>query len=207
MSSEFQNMSNPEKIAYLAKLEKMVLSEESKVKTREQLMSNRVPDLLTAGNMSDVNKIIWPFTFSTGFMRTNVNKLSEQRVMRITAEAGFVALKIVKTVYERIDLGGGNYTYEQVNFRQGQRAEDLRISWVDTASDRGFQQKPMSINHLGDAFFPTKFYSRPFIMPSSSILFQLDAGANTNDYFTNISLIGYRVRVEDAKGLFTLVNE
>lgn len=205
MSSEFQNMSNPEKIKFLASLEKKVLNEESQVRNKEQFMSNRVPDLLTAGSMSDVNKIIWPFTFSTGFMRTNTTKTSEQKVLRITQEAGFVALKIIKTVYERIDLGSGNYTYEQVNFRQ--RAKDLRISWVDTASDRGFQQKPMSINHLGDAFFPTKLYSRPFIMPSSSILFQLDAGANTNDYFTNISLIGYRVRVEDTKGLFTLVTE
>lgn len=207
MSSEFQNMSNPEKIKFLASLEKKVLNEESQVRNKEQFMSNRVPDLLTAGSMSDVNKIIWPFTFSTGFMRTNTTKTSEQKVLRITQEAGFVALKIIKTVYERIDLGGGNYAYNLVNFRNGERVEDLRISWVDTASDRSFQQKPMSLNHLGDAFFPTKLHSRPFIMPSSSILFQLDAGANTKDYFTNISLIGYRIRVEDAKGLFTLVTE
>lgn len=207
MSSEFQNMSNPDKIKYLASLEKKVLNEESQVRNKEQFMSNRVPDLLTAGSMSDVNKIIWPFTFSTGFMRTNTTKTSDQKVMRITAEAGFVALKIIKTVYRRNDLGDGNYSYDLMNFGQGQRAKDLRISWIDTASDRGFQQKPMSINHIGDSFFPTKLYSRPFIMPSSSILFQLDAGADTEDYFTNISLVGYRIRVEDSKGLFTLVTE
>lgn len=207
MSTEFDNLSNKEKINYLAKLEKMVLSEEANVRRKENSMSNKVPDLLTAGSMSDSNKIIWPFTFSTGMMRTNTSKTTDQRILRITAEAGFVALKIIKTIYRRNDLGGGLYSYDYINQAKGERAKDLRISWLDTASDRNFQQKPMSINHIGDSFFPTKFLSRPFIMPSSSILFQLDAGSNTEDYFTNISLVGYRVRVEDAKGLFTLVTE
>lgn len=207
MSSQFQMKSPEDQIRELVSLERRVLSEEHNIAKIENGMSNKMKDLMSAGSLADVNKIIWPFQFSTGFMKTSADKLTDQKTLRITQEAGFVALKIIKTVFERVEVEPDVFELRYVNSHLNEQVNDLRISWQDSSSDRYFQQSPMSINHIGDAFFPTFLRSRPFIFPSGSIVFQLDAGPDTKEYYTNITLIGYRIRVEDTKGLFSLVTE
>jgi hypothetical protein len=167
----------------------------------EAQLSTKLPDM-TAASLKDVNQIIWPFIFSTGFIETSPTKTFAEKNITITAEAGFVATKIIKQVFEKISpnvyklVDSKDYTAAQI--------ESLQIAISDPQSGRNFFRNPMPIQSIGDAFFPTKLEGRPMILPNSALRVEFyNNGAKK--YFSNISIIGYRIRIENAQELLSLV--
>lgn len=193
-----------DKIELLKYLKEQNAKMESEQKNLEQLefsLKNKTPDVVSSG-IRDVNKVIWPFTFSTGFLETSSSITFAEKNITITQEAAFVVTQMIKQVFKKI----GPNNYEWVDPRDiSQRVEDLYFTLSDPQSGRNFHREPMLVEHIGDSLFPTKMLSRPLILPNSSLNVKLYNQSASLNYFTNISLIGYRVRIEDAQELLGLV--
>ena len=84
---------------------KMAASEEEVLRNKIQTYQTQMPNL-QAGNLDDVNKIIWPFIFTSQIGDDNVNasippNTTESGFISITQEASFVATKMYKIVFEK----------------------------------------------------------------------------------------------------------
>lgn len=201
MSPELSTLTSAELSKKIIDANSSVENIKKNIASLEAQLSNTLPDM-TAASLRDVNQIIWPFTFSTGFIKTSPTKSFAEKNITITAEAGFVATKIVKQVFERIApnvfkmVDSKDYTAAQI--------DSLKIALSDPQSGRNFFRNPMPIQSIGDAFFPTKLEGRPMILPNSALRVEFyNDGAK--EYYSNISIIGYRIRVENAQELLSLV--
>ena len=196
----FDNMSNNELLKYLTDLNRKTESEKSTVSKLEEQVSSLTPEIVPAG-IKDINKVIWPYTSSSGFLATTPTVPYQSKNIRVTQEAGFVVTKIIHQIFEKVAPND----YRWLDLRTD-IAEDLYFNLSDPQSGRFFAQEPFNINHLGDALFVTKMLSRPFILPNSSMNIELYNRSATKTYYTNISLFGYKVRIEDATDILSLAS-
>jgi len=181
-------------------------SEKANVQNLEHKISTQMPNL-QAGDIKDINKIIWPFYFTTPFVE--LPPLSSiSRYISVTQEAPFVWTYTVKTIFEKVALGGGNYRWNYIDpndFSDG-IAENLEFNITDAQSSRTFHFNPISINHVGHAQEPEKLET-PMMIPSNN---NLEIKFYNNDpsktYIPFFTLYGYRVRVNDAQDLLSLVD-
>lgn len=194
-------MNKVELLKYLKEQSAKLESETKNLQSLELSLKNQTPDVVASG-IRDVNKVIWPFTFSTGFMETSPTATFAEKNITVTQEAAFVVVAMVKQVFKK----NAPNDYEWINVREsGSQIKDLYMTLSDPQSGRNFHREPMSVEHIGDSMFPTKLLSRPLILPNSSLNVKLYSQSSTETYFTNISLIGYRVRIEDAQDMLGLV--
>lgn len=196
-----ENLSNNELLKYVSDLNRKTESEKANVSKLEEQVSGMTSEIVPAG-IKDINKIIWPYTMSTGFMQTSPAISYANKNLLVNQEAGFVVTKIIHQVFEKMSAG----VYRWVDLRN-ENAEDLYINFSDPQSGRYFAQEPFSINHIGDGQFFTKMLGRPLILPNSAINAEVTTKSTTKTYFTNISFVGYRVRIEDATDILGLVNQ
>lgn len=168
----------------------------------ETQLANKLPDMTSAG-IRDINQIIWPFVFSTGFVRTSSSKKFSEKNITVTAEAGFVATKVIKQVFKKV--GAGDYQLVDSRDYSADQFDELKIAISDPQSGRNFFRNPMPIQSIGDAFFPTVLQGRPMILPNSALKVEFYNDGAT-EYYSNISIIGYRIRVENAQELLSLVS-
>jgi hypothetical protein len=201
MSQELSLLSSKELAEKIKSANSTVETIKRNIASLEAQMSNKLPDMTSAG-IRDINQIIWPFIFSTGFVRTSSALKFAEKNITVTAEAGFVATKIIKTVFEKI--GVGDYKLINTSDLTEDQIDNLKITISDPQSGRNFFKTPMPIQNIGNARFPTDFISRPMILPNSALNFGFyNDGAK--EYYANITVIGYRIRVENAQELLSLV--
>lgn len=194
-------LSNKELLQFMTELNRKTESEKAQVLKLEERISEMTSEIVPAG-IKDINKIIWPYTMSTGFMETSPTIPYANKNLLVNQEAGFVVTKIIHQVFEKV--GAGNYQW--IDLRT-QNAEDLFINFSDPQSGRYFAQEPFNINHVGDGLFSTKMFGRPLILPNSAMNAEVTTKSSTKTYYTNISFVGYRVRIEDATDILGLVNQ
>lgn len=188
-------------LKYLKEQNAKLESEQKNIDKLEMEMKNKVPDV-TASGIRDVNKVIWPFLFSSGFLETSPTIQFAEKNITVTQEAGFVILGMIKQVFKK--NGTGDYTW--INVRENaSQIKDLYMTLSDPQSGRNFHRDPISVENIGDSLFPTKFLARPLILPNSSINVKVYSQSTSENYFTNISFFGYRVRIEDAQEMLGLV--
>lgn len=181
-------------------------SEQRFLEDKEHKLATQMPNL-QAGDIDDVNKIIWPFYFTTPHVELPPTS-AVSRFISVTQEAAFVWTYMVRSVFQKVDIGGGLFEYNFIDpndFADG-IAEDLSIEISDAQSSRTFYFNPIGINHIGHAQEPQKLES-PMMIPANNnieVKFFNDNASKT--YIPFVTFYGYRVRTKDAQEILGLVN-
>jgi hypothetical protein len=199
---DIHNMNEQQLSFFINELKRKFNSELSSVRDKEQKLSTQMPTV-AAGNIGDINKIIWPFFFASSQFGEDVTQLAPNQsvstYVNITQEAGFVLTKLVKTVFEVVDLGGGNYWYSYVNPKDlsSGLASDLRFTITDVQSSRSFHYAPINLDHIGDAKDPTCLKTPIYFAPNANVEVKFFNDSQTKTYVPMMMFHGYRIRIED----------
>lgn len=171
---------------------------EENLNKKQFLCMNSNPNqgiFLPPGDITRVNDTVWPFVFGTG--RVNVNAgATVPSTISINQDGAFVIVEYVKTVYA-ITTGPLNINYLDPEMpNQAGLADGLTFQFRDAQSQRQFMDKPMSINHVGNPLYPTRFV-RPMILNPNAI-FEIDiTNSSTNNYVVMFGFNGYRLRLDN----------
>lgn len=169
----------------------------------EQQMARNLGPTLAPANLGDINKIIWPYFFSTDVQTPIGPNETIQSGFSVTQEAAFIMMSYTKAVYEVV---GGQWTYLDPNSDDyNSRAPDLTFSLRDGSSSRQFFNRPMELGHYGNPRFPTKFPRPIMLLPNQVMEVSFINSHPTKTYVPIITAFGYRMRIEDAQKFLSLV--
>lgn len=181
-----------------------LVSNESAVDMKTNL-DNSLPEFLRPGNVGDINKVFWPFWF-TAQGPVLAPEQSGQGVVSVSQEAAFICVAMTKTVLRN---DGDVYTAagSQDQLTDDNRVVGLRYSMRDAQSSRTFHDKPQHIDTLGSWLNPTVLPRPLMFLPNSQIEFNFvnDGGSKVGTYLPFITMFGYRLRIENAKDMLSLV--
>jgi hypothetical protein len=168
-------------------------------------MKNDLSPLLTPGNIGDINSVIWPFYFTTDIPSSPV-AVNEtfQTGFSVTQEAAFIFMSFVKTVYlVECEQPDDSWTYLDPDDQPS--APGLVFSLRDGSSSRQFFNTPIDIDHYGNPRFPTKFPRPVMLLPNQVMQIAFTNNHPTNLYVPFITAFGYRIRIDQAQKLLSLV--
>lgn len=176
----------------------------------ERNMSRNLGPMLAPGNLGDINKVCWPYYFSTEIPQTTVGPNETfQTGFSITQEAAFIMMSFTKTVYLASGVTAPDYqpwTYLDPNQAGvANRAPGLTFTLRDGSSSRQLYDRPIEIQHYGNPRFPTKLPRPIMFLPNQSVQVAFVNSHAVNRYVPSITVFGYRVRIEDAQNLLSLV--
>lgn len=174
----------------------------------ERNVARNVGPMLAPGNLGDINKIIWPYWFSTDVPDTalGVNE-TFQTGFSITQEAAFIMMSFTKTVY--VGDGGDPEVWTALNPNDesspANLAPGLTFTLRDGSSSRQLYDRPIEIGLYGNPRFPTKFPRPIMFMPNQVVQIAFANSHPTARYAAQITAFGYRMRIEDAERFLSLV--
>jgi hypothetical protein len=142
----------------------------------ESNLSQTLGPMFAPGNLGDLNKILWPYYFSTEIPTFSIApNTTFQTGFSVTQEAAFIWMSYTKAVYlETPDGGGVQWTYLNPNQGSGvgNFAPGLTFSLRDGSSSRQFMNTPMNMGAYGNPRFPTKFPISMMLMPNQVMQIQ-----------------------------------
>lgn len=171
----------------------------------ESNMSRSLGPMFAPGNLGDLNKILWPYYFSTDIPATPVGPNETfQTGFSITQEASYVWMSFVKAAYL---VSGTNWIYLNPNQGTGvgNMAPGLTFTIRDGSSSRQFFNTPIELGIYGNPRFPSKFPISTMLMPNHVMQISFQNQHPTNTYVPFIVAFGYRIRIEDAERFLSLV--
>lgn len=164
--------------------------------------------VLFAGNVGDINSIVWPYFFQSK-MQEIAPDGQEVLNINITQEAPFCLVGLQKVVFKETSPDVWEYVNPKATTGAGADeglANGLKFTIVDTQSGRSWFESPISLDHIGDGKDMYKLPSPQLMLNNSNTEIQLfNQGSAT--YKVGVLFIGYRVRVEDAQNILSLVTE
>lgn len=164
-----------------------------------------VPSLLP-GNLGDINKVIWPFWFTTTKTTLAPNTAAQGNIT-ITQEAAFIWLAYSKTVLLEETGSPGQYQYVDPD-EAGAAAKSNNLTFLirDSQSSRQFMNKAIDINQVGHWKYPTVLPTPQLLLPNSNIEVTYQNNDNDVTYRPFITFFGLRVRIEDAKNILSTIS-
>lgn len=172
----------------------------------EKNLQRNLGPMLSPGNVGDINKIIWPFYFSTEIPDSSLGQNETfQTGFSVTQEAAFILMGISKTVYAEANPGEYVYLDPNDSSNAANSAPGLQFTIRDGSSSRQFFNTPMEISHYGNPRFPTKLPRPIMFLPNQNVQIAFINTHATNLYLPRITVFGYRMRVEDAQNFLSLV--
>jgi hypothetical protein len=168
-------------------------------------MSNSLSPLLQPGNIGDINSVIWPFYFSTDIPATPlaVNE-TLQTGFSVTQEAAFIWMSYTKAVYlVEGEAPLDSWTYLDPAIQPS--APGLVFTLRDGSSSRQFFNSPINIDTYGNPRFPTKLPRPIMLLPNQVMQVAFTNNHPTNVYVPVITAFGYRIRIDQADKLLSLV--
>jgi hypothetical protein len=223
-------MSFEEKLAYMQKLQGQVVSLANMVGAKEknlaekesQIRQGQIPNngpqdleknmrrnlgpMLAPGNLGDINKVIWPYYFSTEVPDAGISlDQTFQTGFSVTQEAAFIMMSFTKTVY--VDNGAGNWVYLNPNDESNiiNQAPNLTFTMRDGSSSRQFYNQPMQMQNYGNPRFPTKLPRPIMLLPNQVMQVSFVNSHPSVSYVPMMTFFGYRMRIEDAQNFLSLV--
>lgn len=174
-------------------------------KTGENLKNSHLGGLMP-GNVGDINKVVWPFwyTFPAPELAPGVSSTGS---FTVSQEAAFIWMSFTASVFLRSGAGP-NYTYTAIDTDDETAAgmiNGLSIVFRDAQSSRVFQRNPMPLEAFGSPAFPTVLRSPVMFLPNSTVECLFNNSDAANVYVPFISFFGYRVRIQDAQNILSLV--
>lgn len=169
-------------------------------------MKNSLEPLLTPGNINDINAVIWPFFFTTDVPLTPLAVGDTfQTGYSVTHEAAFIMMSFTKTVYlVEGEVPNDSWTYLNPDVSTPS-APGLTFTLRDGSSSRQLFNTPMNIDHYGNPRYPTKFPRPVMLLPNQVMQIAFVNSHPTNLYIPFITAFGYRIRIEEAQKLLSLV--
>lgn len=217
---QLENLSNNELLSIHSKLKSQIKSIQGAIKSKQgrrdefkkavnesrkiNYVNGRNIVELATGNVGDINSIVWPFYFSTKLVSVPRGFTTTANIT-VTQEAPFIFHAISKSVYTVENIGTQTEKVNYVNFEKGQRADDLSLTINDSSSGKSFFDQPINIDHFGSGTKPTKLDSPHMMLPNSNVEINLYNESATIDYKVQVTLLGYRVRIENSQDLLSLV--
>ena len=172
---------------------------EANLKNNPNLSSGMVP-----GNVGAINRVIWPFYFSTQFMTLAPNTTINSG-FTITQEAAFIWMSYTKSAYI-YNAGATSYTYVDPDQAGATgMAPGLSFTIHDSQSGRDFDNFPINLDGVGNPRFPTIFPKPTMFLPNSNIQISFNNSDPSVTYCPFITAFGYRVRIDDAQNILSLV--
>jgi hypothetical protein len=172
----------------------------------EQRLINAKLGNMMPGNVGDINKIVWPFwfTFNAPVLAPSTSSTAS---FTVSQEAAFIWMSFSKVVFLRTGAGP-NWTYTAIdpnNENSAGDADGLNVVFRDAQSSRTFQRNPMPLDAYGLPEFPTVLSTPLMFLPNSTVEVQYSNANASNTYVPWITFFGYRVRVQDAQNILSLV--
>lgn len=205
-----------DKLTYHAEQKEKLLAQKESSLRQGQLPQNSVRDLeinmarnlgmLAPGNVGDLNKVIWPYYFTTEIPTEPIgNAETLQTGFQVTQEASFILMSYVKTVYlanqspwEYLDPNN----YDNLTTRAPGLSYTLRDG---TSTRQFFNSIPPSMGQSGNPLFPSKLPRPILLLPNQKIEVNFINRHVSNLYVPSMTFFGYRIRSEHAKEIMSLV--
>jgi hypothetical protein len=172
----------------------------------ERRMLNAKLGNLMPGNVGDINKVVWPFWFTFNAPELSPST-SSTASFTVSQEAAFIWMSFSKVVFKRTGVSP-NFVYTAIDPDAEDSTGDangLNIVFRDSQSSRTFQRNPMPLDAFGSPQFPTVLTTPLMFLPNSTVEVQY-SNSNTSDVFVPwITFFGYRVRIENAQDILSLV--
>jgi len=169
-------------------------------------IKSNIPTKLMPGNVGDINRVIWPFWFTFTAPELQPNQTS-QASFSVTQEAAFIWMAFSKVVFKR--TGGGPYSYTAIDSNQEDpsvgEANGLTFQFRDAQSSRVFSQQPVPIDAFGDPNFPSVLQTPVMFLPNSTVECLYSNSDSSAIYVPHITMFGYRVRLENAEQILSMV--
>lgn len=168
-------------------------------------MRNSLGPLLTPGNVGDINAVIWPFYFTTDTPDTPLAANETfQTGFSVTQEAAFIFMSFTKVVY-LVEGEQPNESWTYLNPDDQPSAPGLSFTLRDGSSSRQLFNTPISLDHYGNPRFPTKFPRPVMLLPNQVMQIAFANNHASNLYIPKITAFGYRIRIDQAEKLLSLV--
>lgn len=174
----------------------------------ERNMSKNLGPMLAPGNLGDINKIIWPYFFSTEIPITApAANQTLQTGFSVTQEASFILMSLTKSAFIQDALDPDKFTYADPNDPSFgfDSTPGLTFTLSDRSSSRQFFNQPIGLSNYGNPRFPTKLPRPVMFLPNQSIQVAFTNSHPTNIYLPFLTAFGYRMRIEDAQNFLGLV--
>lgn len=165
-------------------------------------IKRNIPSRLMPGNVGDINRVIWPFWFTFTAPELVPNQTSTG-VFSVSQEAAFIAMAFTKVVFKKV---GGVYTaIDPSQEDMSGEANGLKFQLRDAQSTRVFSQTVVPLDCFGDPRFPSVFQTPLMFLPNSTVECVYSNSDPTATYVPWITMFGYRVRLENAEQILSLI--
>lgn len=188
-----------------AKLAENILKKKLQVEKRGMLkaptgsMESFIPK-----NLESMYNVSWgyfeTFTFDQAGIAANESVIE---TISVSQEAAFVMTHAVKSVFE-ITGGEAEYIDPYAAAPADRFVPDVSVQFRDAQSQRVLDQNAYEIDHIGDSRFAMKFQKPMMWLPNSVIECRF-VNDSANTYVPFITLYGYKIRLEDADRIVSLV--
>lgn len=189
----------------LKQMESMISQGQAQSNSPQNLqynLRNSLGPLMTPGNVSDLNSVIWPFYFTTEVPEESIGPNETfQTGFSVTQEAAFIMMSYTKSVYLD-DEGQWGY----LNPSNSPSAPGLQFTFRDGSSSRQLFNSPINIDLYGNPRFPTKWPRPIMLLPNQVMQVQFVNTHPTQSYVPFITAFGYRMRIEEAQKFLSLVS-
>lgn len=169
-------------------------------------LRNGIGPMLAPGNIGDINSVIWPFYFTTDVPDNPLaSNQTFQTGFSVTQEAAFIFMSFTKAIY-LVEGEAPNDSWTYLDPDAGQpSAPGLVFTLRDGSSSRQLFNTPMNIDHFGNPRFPTKFPRPVMLLPNQVMQIAFTNNHASNVYVPFITAFGYRVKIDQAQKLLSLV--
>ena len=183
------------------RLKEQILKDSDPLSLKQNLQT-KLPNYLSPGNVGDINRVIWPFYFTTDKVTVSPNS-NVRTSFTVTQEASFVWMYYTKSVFV-LDTNDNSESYldpdDTNNFATG-----LSFTIRDPQSQRQFFNRPIDIDHVGNPRWASTLPAPQLVLPRSSLEVNFyNDDANTT-YIPSLTFFGYRIRMENANQLLSTV--
>lgn len=165
-----------------------------------------LPKGLAPGNVGDINRVMWPFWFTT----TNITlapNTSVQGNITITQEAAFIFTHYTKAVFlEKTGQPGEFLFVDPDQADSSGKSNGLTFDMRDSQSSRSFMNVGLDLNQIGYWKYPTWLPTPQLFLPNSNIEFNFQNNTNDRTYKPFITMHGLRVRIEHAKDILSTIS-
>jgi hypothetical protein len=167
-------------------------------------MQRNLPPGMVPGNVGDINRVIWPFYFTTDFGAVPPNS-SFRTGFTITQEAAFIWMSFTKAIYIQDDVSGDMSYIDPDQPGDTGCAYNLSMTIRDSSSERDFENSPFDTDMVGNPRWPTKYPRPSLFAPNGNVEITFTNSDPALTYVPFVTAFGYRIRIEDARTMLSFV--
>lgn len=166
----------------------------------KQHLKNILPAYMVPGNVGDFTEVTWPFWHTVEFdFGTNPvfgPNTRQTKSFQVTQEAGFLVTGISRKTYA---------------YSTASELAPLQIEIRDRQSSRQLNDRPIPLQMIGKKSRQTVLPTAYLLMPNAAVdiimssWLTADAAASVGSGKVEISIHGYRMRIEDAEKVLSTV--